>query len=145
MACLPVRLNPWYRFRQLKCFAGCCLEFFKNLFIAIILIIWLLVSFSLIVFYWSLNDSKSPQISYLLSTLDVCAVVGMFLILPLISTSTSACSRFAEIVTRVPAIFNVTVPFMFTEPKTAKSSRWQDLKKTTCKLTQDLFFKTEFW
>ena len=64
------------------------------------------------VFHWKLSDSKSPQVSWTLSTLDDLnsAMVWMVLILPLISSSFS---RLLGIVPRAPTTIGINVMLMF--------------------------------
>ena len=68
------------------------------------------------VFYWSLSDSKSPQVARtLLSILDDHnnAVVWMVSTCPLISKSSSPCTNPLVIVLRAAIIIGIIVTFMF--------------------------------
>ena len=70
----------------------------------------------LVIFYWNLNDSKSPQISRtLLSILaDLnCAVVWIVLIHLPISNSSSCLFKPLESVPSTPITIGITVNFMF--------------------------------
>ena len=62
-----------------------------------------------VVFHWSLNDSKSSQVSRTFLN----AVVGMVLILPLISSSSSPFSRLLGIVSSAHTAIGITLTFMF--------------------------------
>ena len=69
----------------------------QNIIIIIIIIVSFSRQFKLVVFQWSLNDSKSPHVSRsLLSIHDdlKCAVVWMISILPLISSAPKTFSRY---------------------------------------------------
>ena len=84
-----------------------------------IIIISLLMSFSqhqLMVFHWSLSDSKSPQVSRMLLSIlaDLNnAVVCMVLILSPISSSSSPLFKLLDTVPSTMTIIFITVTFMF--------------------------------
>ena len=63
----------------------------------------------------SLSDSKSPQVSRLLSILDELnnAIVWMVSTRPLISKSPSSCTNPLATVQRAPITIRITVTFMF--------------------------------
>ena len=70
----------------------------------------------LMVFHWSLSDSKSPQVSWtLLCTLADFndAVVSIVLILPLVSNSLSSFSKLLGTVPNTPTAVGITITFMF--------------------------------
>ena len=81
-------------------------------------IILLLVSFShqLIVFHWSLSDSKSPQVSRTLFSILADfnnAAVGTVSTCPVISKSSSPCIKSLVTVPRTPITIGIIVTFLF--------------------------------
>ena len=69
----------------------------------------------LVVFHWSLNKSKSSQVSRTLCIIlaDVNAVVWIVSIRPLIFSSSSPLSNSLRTIPRMSVIIGITVTFMF--------------------------------
>ena len=82
-----------------------------------ILLIWKFFTPALVdSFYWSLNDSKCPQVSRILLSIlaDVKnAVVWTVSTRPLISKSSGSCTSLLVIVLSAPFTIGITVTFMF--------------------------------
>ena len=105
--------------------------FVSALTIIIIIIILLLENFShqltLMVFYWSLSDSKSLQVSRTLLSILVNLnniVVWMVSIRPLISKSSSPFNNPSVTVPRVPIIIGINVTFMFHSVFNSQARSW---------------------
>ena len=93
-------------------------EKISNILILFYFIYLLLLLFShqhwLVVFYWSLSDSKSPQVFRTLSILaDLNNAVWMVLIFPLISNFSSLSSKPFGTVPSAPITIGITVTLIF--------------------------------
>ena len=65
-------------------------------------------------FHWSLNDSKSSQVSWtLLSILAYNAIIRMVTICPLISNSSNPLTKPMRIILSAPVTIGITATFMF--------------------------------